>query len=37
MDELQRDAAAGAEGLEQIFLRLTGERASRQMAEVLDA
>ena len=37
MDELRREAISGAEGLEDIFLRLTGERASRQLAEVLDA
>jgi ABC-2 type transport system ATP-binding protein len=37
MDELKREAVSGAEGLEDIFLRLTGERASRQLAEVLDA
>ena len=30
-------AEAGTEGLEQIFLRLTGENAARELVEVLDA
>jgi hypothetical protein len=29
MDELRRHAESGAEGLEDIFLRLTGENAAR--------
>jgi ABC-2 type transport system ATP-binding protein len=37
MDELRRDAAAGTTGLEDIFLRLTGENAARELVEVLDA
>ena len=37
MDELRRSAEAGTEGLEQIFLRLTGENAARELVEVLDA
>src|SRR4029453_16940620 len=37
MDELRADAEAGTEGLEQIFLRLTGENAARELVEVLNA
>src|ERR1043166_5946724 len=37
MDELRRDAEAGATGLEHIFLKLTGENAARELVEVLDA
>ena len=37
MDELRRNAAAGTRGLEDIFLRLTGENAARELVEVLDA
>jgi ABC-2 type transport system ATP-binding protein len=37
MAELRSTAARGAEGLEQIFLRLTGENAARELVEVLDA
>jgi ABC-2 type transport system ATP-binding protein len=37
IDELRAEAAAGAEGLEDIFLRLTGERAARELVAVLDA
>jgi ABC-2 type transport system ATP-binding protein len=37
MDELRRNAESGAEGLEEIFLRLTGETAARDLIEVLDA
>ena len=37
MGELRADAAAGEEGLEEIFLRLTGENAARAVVEVLDA
>src|SRR3954468_581411 len=37
MDELRRDAEAGATGLEHIFLKLTGENAARELVDVLDA
>ena len=37
MDELRRHAESGTEGLEDIFLRLTGETAARDLVEVLDA
>ena len=37
MEELRRQAAAGAQGLEDIFLRLTGEGVARDLVEVLDA
>ena len=37
MDEIRRDMAQADEGLEQIFLRLTGENAARELVEVLDA
>ncbi len=37
MDELRASADAGAEGLEQIFLKLTGENAARELVEVLNA
>jgi ABC-2 type transport system ATP-binding protein len=37
MDELRRNAESGTEGLEDIFLRLTGETAARDLVEVLDA
>jgi ABC-2 type transport system ATP-binding protein len=38
MDELRASAAAGGtRGLEDIFLRLTGENAARELVEVLDA
>jgi ABC-2 type transport system ATP-binding protein len=37
MEELRRSADAGTQGLEQIFLRLTGENAARELVEVLDA
>ncbi len=37
MDELRADAASGAADLEEIFLRLTGERAARDLVDVLDA
>ncbi|HEX7123464.1 MAG TPA: ABC transporter ATP-binding protein [Gemmatimonadaceae bacterium] len=37
MDDLRRHADAGVEGLEDIFLRLTGESAARNLVEVLDA
>src|SRR5919202_1869956 len=37
MDDLRANAEAGAKGLEDIFLRLTGESAARQLVQVLDA
>ena len=39
MDELRATAHSGGHdgGLEQIFLRLTGENAARELVEVLDA
>ena len=37
MDELRHHAEAGAEGLEDIFLRLTGETAARDLVDVLNA
>jgi ABC-2 type transport system ATP-binding protein len=37
MDELRTSAEEGAVGLENIFLRLTGENAARELVEVLDA
>ncbi len=37
MDELRANAEAGTHGLEQIFLRLTGENAARVLVDVLDA
>jgi ABC-2 type transport system ATP-binding protein len=37
MGELRADAAGGDDGLEEIFLRLTGERAARELVAVLDA
>ncbi len=37
MDELRAEAASGTEGLESIFLRLTGENAARDLVDVLDA
>ncbi len=37
MDELRADSASGADGLEQIFLKLTGENAAREFVDVLDA
>ncbi len=37
MAELQAGAEHGDEGLEQIFLRLTGDSVARELAEVLDA
>jgi len=37
MDELRATAVAGATGLEEIFLRLTGENAARALVDVLDA
>jgi ABC-2 type transport system ATP-binding protein len=37
MDELRSSSVNGAEGLEQIFLKLTGENAAREFVDVLDA
>ena len=37
MEELRQGSEPHERGLEQIFLRLTGERAARGLAEVLDA
>lgn len=37
MDDLRRHAAGGARGLEDIFLKLTGENAARELVDVLDA
>jgi ABC-2 type transport system ATP-binding protein len=37
MDDLRKHAVHGDEGLESIFLRLTGENAARGLVEVLDA
>jgi len=37
MTELRASADSGTEGLEQIFLRLTGENAARVLVDVLDA
>ena len=37
MDELSAHAEDGVRGLEALFLRLTGERAARELVEVLDA
>lgn len=37
MDELAAHAEAGVNGLEGLFLRLTGENAARELVDVLDA
>jgi hypothetical protein len=37
MDDLRAASAQGDEGLEGIFLRLTGENAAREFVDVLDA
>ncbi len=37
MAELRESAEGGAEGLEEIFLKLTGENAARELIEVLNA
>jgi ABC-2 type transport system ATP-binding protein len=37
MADLKKHAAHGGEGLEEIFLRLTGENAARELVDVLDA
>lgn len=37
MDDLRASSTNGTEGLEQIFLKLTGENAAREFVDVLDA
>jgi ABC-2 type transport system ATP-binding protein len=37
MSELRQHAAGGGGGLEEIFLKLTGENAARELVDVLDA
>ena len=37
MTDLRRDLQGGEKGLEEIFLRLTGENAARNLVDVLDA
>src|SRR5205085_1239820 len=37
MADLRAAAETGAKGLEDIFLRLTGENAARELVDVLDA
>jgi hypothetical protein len=37
MADLRRDLQGGERGLEEIFLRLTGENAARELVDVLDA
>ena len=37
MEDLRRHAAGGRTGLEDIFLKLTGENAARELVDVLDA
>jgi ABC-2 type transport system ATP-binding protein len=37
MDDLRASAESGTMGLEQIFLKLTGENAARTLVDVLDA
>ncbi|HET7632748.1 MAG TPA: ABC transporter ATP-binding protein [Gemmatimonadaceae bacterium] len=37
MAELRRGAEGGAQGLEEIFLKLTGDNAARELVEVLNA
>jgi ABC-2 type transport system ATP-binding protein len=37
MSDLRRDLQGGERGLEEIFLRLTGENAARNLVDVLDA
>ncbi len=36
MDELYTSVTSGARGLEEVFLRLTGEQARRELVDVLD-
>jgi ABC-2 type transport system ATP-binding protein len=37
MDDLRRHATGGATGLEEIFLKLTGDNAARELVDVLDS
>ena len=37
MDDLRKNAVGGGQGLEEIFLRLTGDGAARELVDVLDA
>ena len=37
MDQLRAESTTGTEGLEDIFLKLTGENAAREFVDVLDA
>ena len=37
MAELRHELQGGERGLEEIFLRLTGENAARNLVDVLDA
>lgn len=37
MDDLRASSSSGEQGLEQIFLKLTGENAAREFVDVLDA
>ena len=37
MDQLRAESTAGTQGLEDIFLKLTGENAAREFVDVLDA
>jgi ABC-2 type transport system ATP-binding protein len=37
MDDLRRNSADGSQGLEEIFLKLTGDNAARVLVDVLDA
>jgi ABC-2 type transport system ATP-binding protein len=37
MDDLRASSESGEQGLEQIFLKLTGENAAREFVDVLDA
>jgi ABC-2 type transport system ATP-binding protein len=37
MSDLRKNASSGDTGLEQIFLRMTGENAARELVSVLDA
>jgi ABC-2 type transport system ATP-binding protein len=37
MDQLRAESTTGTQGLEDIFLKLTGENAAREFVDVLDA
>lgn len=37
MAELRKHSEGGGAGLEDIFLKLTGENAARELVDVLDA